>query len=86
MSGDNVPSEEMELQPLQRQSDSDQPTPVPLRQRVRDKICAVDWKKVVVVIIVTFGNFLVFASISLIATFYPTTVSKVYVVRWVVFM
>ena len=72
MATDHVPSEEMELQPLQDQSDT---PPLRLRQRVRDKISAVDWKKVVVVIIVTLGNFLVLASISLIATFYPTTVS-----------
>ena len=64
----------MELRPLQGPSES--VSPPPLRQRVKDKICAVEWAKVVVVVIVTFGNFLVFASISLIATFYPTTVSR----------
>ena len=77
LAGNTVP-ETMELSPLGGQSERE--PSISLRQRVRDKINAVEWKKVIVVIIVTFGNFLVFASISLIATFYPTTVSNLLMV------
>lgn len=68
--------EATELTPLGSppQGDGEEQQKVSWIQRARDKLANVDWKKVLLVVIICIGNFIVFCSISLIGAFFPTEV------------